>query len=201
MIDNGTGYTKMGFAGNCEPSFIIPSVIGTKDAAKARKDWKGLEDMDFWIGDEAVARSTDYTVNYPIRHGIVENWDNMERYWHRCIFKYLRCDPEEHNFLLTEPPMNTPENRELTAEIMFETFNVKGLYIAVQAVLALAASWTSKQVVERTLTGTVVDAGDGASPSTCPAAVPCLRRAPSPLTLSPNSCESAPLTPRPCLPP
>jgi len=54
-----------------------------------------------------------------------------------------------------------PENRELTAEIMFETFNVKGLYIAVQAVLALCASWTSKQVVERTLTGTVVDAGDG----------------------------------------
>ena len=201
VIDNGTGYTKMGFAGNCEPSFIIPSVIGTKDAAKARKDWKGLEDMDFWIGDEAVARSNDYTVNYPIRHGIVENWDNMERYWHRCIFKYLRCDPEEHNFLLTEPPMNTPENRELTAEIMFETFNVKGLYIAVQAVLALAASWTSKQVVERTLTGTVVDAGDGASPSTCPAAVPCLRRAPSPLTLPPNSCESAPLTPRPCPPP
>ena len=45
---------------------------------------------------------------------------------------------------------------------MFETFNVNGLYIAVQAVLALAASWTSKQVVERTLTGTVVDAGDGA---------------------------------------
>ena len=201
MIDNGTGYTKMGFAGNCEPSFIIPSVIGTKDAAKARKDWKGLEDMDFWIGDEAVARSNDYTVNYPIRHGIVENWDNMERYWHRCIFKYLRCDPEEHNFLLTEPPMNTPENRELTAEIMFETFNVKGLYIAVQAVLALAASWTSKQVVERTLTGTVVDAGDGASPSTCPAAVPCLRRAPSPLTLPPNSGRERSSDPAPLSPP
>ena len=36
VIDNGTGYTKMGFAGNCEPSFIIPSVIGTKDAQKVR---------------------------------------------------------------------------------------------------------------------------------------------------------------------
>ena len=44
---------------------------------------------------------------------------------------------------------------------MFETFNVPGLYIAVQAVLALAASWTSKQVTERTLTGTVIDSGDG----------------------------------------
>jgi len=44
---------------------------------------------------------------------------------------------------------------------MFETFNVPGLYIAVQAVLALAASWTSRQVTERTLTGTVIDSGDG----------------------------------------
>ena len=94
VIDNGTGYTKMGYAGNCEPSFIIPSVIGTKDPQKVGKAWKGVEDMDFWIGDEAVQRSSDYTVNYPIRHGIVENWDNMERYWQRCIYKYLRCDPQ-----------------------------------------------------------------------------------------------------------
>ena len=48
--------------------------------------------------------------------------------------------------LLTEPPLNPPENREYTAEIMFETFNVPGLYIAVQAVLALAASWSSSKV-------------------------------------------------------
>ncbi|XP_062048882.1 actin-related protein 3B isoform X4 [Lepus europaeus] len=62
---------------------------------------------------------------------------------------------------LTEPPLNTPENREYLAEIMFESFNVPGLYIAVQAVLALAASWTSRQVGERTLTGIVIDSGDG----------------------------------------
>jgi actin-related protein 3 len=53
----------------------------------------------------------------------------------------------------------------MTAEIFFETFNIQGLYIAVQAVLALAASWTSKSAQarpgERTLTGTVIDSGDG----------------------------------------
>lgn len=91
----------------------------------------------------------------------------------QIIFKYLRAEPEDHYFLLTEPPLNTPENREYTAEIMFESFNVpgrclvshelnhEGLYIAVQAVLALAASWTSRHVGERTLTGTVIDSGDG----------------------------------------
>lgn len=61
----------------------------------------------------------------------------------------------------TEPPLNPPENRENTAEIMFESFNVQGLYIAVQAVLALAASWSSAKVTDRTLTGTVIDSGDG----------------------------------------
>src|SRR5438132_10736612 len=44
---------------------------------------------------------------------------------------------------------------------MFESFNCAGLYIAVQAVLALAASWTSSKVSDRTLTGTVIDSGDG----------------------------------------
>jgi len=44
---------------------------------------------------------------------------------------------------------------------MFESFNCAGLYIAVQAVLALAASWTSSKVQDRSLTGTVIDSGEG----------------------------------------
>jgi len=27
VIDNGTGYSKMGYAGNVDPSYIIPSKI------------------------------------------------------------------------------------------------------------------------------------------------------------------------------
>lgn len=102
-----------------------------------------------------------FFLQYPVRHGLVEDWDLMERFLEQCVFKYLRAEPEDHYFLLTEPPLNTPENREYTAEIMFETFNVPGLYIAVQAVLALAASWASRSAEERTLTGIVVDSGDG----------------------------------------
>ena len=70
----------------------------------------------------------------------------MEKVWQQCIFNYLRCDPEDHYFLLTESPLTAPENREYTGEIMFETFNVPGLYIAVQPVLALAAGYTTSQV-------------------------------------------------------
>ncbi|KAL0077821.1 actin family [Phycomyces blakesleeanus] len=170
VMDNGTG-------GNNEPSFVFPTAISTRETPSASgrpgvpskpsflsnnlASKRGIEDLDFYIGDEALAQSKTMALNYPIRHGQIGNWDHMERFWEQSIFKYLRCEPEDHYFLLTEPPLNAPENREMTAEIMFESFNVQGLYIAVQAVLALAASWTSNKVSEQTLTGTVVDSGDG----------------------------------------
>lgn len=52
------------------------------------------------------------------------------------------------------------------AEIMFETFNVKGLFIGVQATLALYAQIVGpeqdhKSLSSSDLTGTVIDSGDG----------------------------------------
>nr|XP_009780907.1 PREDICTED: actin-related protein 3-like isoform X2 [Nicotiana sylvestris] len=175
VIDNGTGYTKMGFAGNVEPSFILPTVVAvnesfinqpralTKSSNLAQYSAGVMADLDFFIGEEAVSRSkssSTYNLSYPIKHGQVDNWDAMERFWQQCIFNYLRCDPEDHYFLLTESPMTAPENREYTGEIMFETFNVPGLYIAVQPVLALAAGYTASKCE---MTGIVVDVGDGAT--------------------------------------
>uniref|UniRef100_A0A8C1WFP7 Actin-related protein 3 n=1 Tax=Cyprinus carpio TaxID=7962 RepID=A0A8C1WFP7_CYPCA len=150
-----------------EPLFkaVIHHRIAIRETASVgdqaqRRLMKGVDDLDFFIGDEAIDKP-NYATKWPIRHGIVEDWDLMEKFMEQVIFKYLRAEPEDHSFLMTEPPLNTPENREYLAEIMFETFNVPGLYIAVQAVLALAASWTSRQVGERTLTGIVIDSGDG----------------------------------------
>jgi actin-related protein 3 len=94
-----------------------------------------------------------------MKHGQIEDWDKIEQFWEHCLFKYLRCEPEDHAILLTEPPLNSPDNREYTAEIMFETFNCPYLYIGMQAMLALAASWTKE--TDRSMTGCVVDSGDG----------------------------------------
>eukprot|EP00461_Guttulinopsis_vulgaris_P000289 UN00289 len=162
IMDNGTGYTKLGFAGNFEPSALIPTFISTAVQTNTGKA-PATEDLDFYIGHEATIKRPNYNVDYPIREGVVSNWDNMEKYLQRCIYQYLRADPEEHYFLMTEPPLNSPENREYTAEIMFETFNVPGLYIAVQAVLGLCASLLNSKQGRSTseVTGTVIDSGDG----------------------------------------
>jgi len=159
VIDNGTGYTKMGYAGNTVPDYMVPTIIGMPEKKTGAKQ-NDTADLEFYIGNDAMDKRLNYTVSNCLEHGIIEDWDNIEKYWQRCLFQYMRCDPEEHYILLTEPPLNPPENREYTAEIMFETFNVPGLYIGVQAVLALIASRLSKEA-EKVLTGTVIDSGDG----------------------------------------
>ncbi|XP_074580583.1 actin-related protein 3-like isoform X2 [Curcuma longa] len=90
----------------------------------------------------------------------VTNWDTMEKFWQQCIYNYLNCDPEDHYFLLTESPISFPEDREYMGEIMFETFNVPGLYVAVQPILALSAGCSTDKPQ---MTGIVVDIGDGAT--------------------------------------
>jgi actin-related protein 3 len=93
----------MGYAGNVEPQYIVPTVIATqegKGVQKAASQKKGVEDLDFFIGDEALANSKTYDIFYPVRHGQIENWTHMENFWEQCIFKYLRCEPEDHYFLL-----------------------------------------------------------------------------------------------------
>jgi actin-related protein 3 len=91
VIDNGTGYTKMGYAGNCEPSFIIPSLLGTKEPSKCAKNWKGVEDLDYWIGDEAAQRSAEYCArcasNFPQPNHFTPRIFGFCTALHRC----LRC--------------------------------------------------------------------------------------------------------------
>ncbi|XP_072971024.1 actin-related protein 3-like [Typha angustifolia] len=173
VIDNGSGYSKLGFSGNSEPSFTIPTAVAVNESFLNQSDSSSngnsiaqynagiMADLDFFIGEEALSHSSGiYNVNYPMHHGQVQNWDTMEKFWQQCIFNYLRCDPEDHYFLLTDSPVTTPESREYAGEIMFETFNVPGLYIAVQSVLTLAAGYSTPK---SDMTGVVVDIGDGSA--------------------------------------
>ncbi|KAI8830201.1 actin-like protein [Chytriomyces cf. hyalinus JEL632] len=150
VIDNGSGFIKAGFAGDDSPKCFFSSAVGRP---KHTRIMAGAVEGDAFIGSRAQELRGLLRVKYPMEHGIVTDWADMERVWHHVYTEELKTLSEEHPVLLTEAPLNPRKNREIMAEIFFETFNVPAMYISIQAVLSLYASGRT--------TGIVLDSGDG----------------------------------------
>ncbi|MFX1253626.1 MAG: actin, cytoplasmic 2 [Promethearchaeota archaeon] len=152
VVDNGTGLSKNGYAGEDQPRSVFPTLIGYPKYQSIMSDVDHYV-REYYVGEEAMNLRGVLKLIYPIEHGVVTDWDAMEKIWHYTFHNDLRVNPSEHPVLFTEAPLNPARNREKMAEILFETFNAPAMYVSMQAVLSLYASGRT--------TGLVVDAGDG----------------------------------------
>ncbi|KAJ1678475.1 Arp2/3 complex subunit, actin nucleation center, partial [Spiromyces aspiralis] len=156
VVDNGTGFAKVGYAGSNFPEHVFPSVVGRPmlraEEASSIEEFSG-QIKDINVGEEAAALRAVLQMSYPIENGVIKDWEDMCYLWDYTFYEKLKINPSECKILLTEAPLNPLSNREKMAEVMFETYGFQGVYIAIQAVLTLYAQGLS--------TGVVVDSGDG----------------------------------------
>merc|ERR1719478_1176304 len=111
VLDNGSGMVKAGFAGEEAPQCVFPAAVGRPRAGM--NAMQGVQQKSEYIGDEAMAKKGILEINYPISHGIVESWEDMEKVWHHTFYNELRVAPNEcKGVLLTEAPRNPKANRE-----------------------------------------------------------------------------------------
>merc|ERR1712125_118428 len=136
VVDNGSGMMKAGCSGEDAPKVTFSSVVGYP---KQKTALVGT-DKDYYIGEEAQQKRGILILKYPLEHGIVQNWEDMEKVWRHTFDNELRMVVGDENegdedctgVLLTEAPMNPKENCERMTQIMFETFTARRFYVAIR---------------------------------------------------------------------
>ena len=147
VIDNGSYTIKAGFAGDYDPRYVFPSVVG-------HSDLHTQVHSDYYVGDVAQNKRDVLSLKHPIERGVITNWEDMEKIWDHTFYNELQVNPEEHLVLLVEGAFCLP-NREKMVEIMFETFNTPATHVTSSGILSLYASGR--------VTGVTVNVGDGVS--------------------------------------
>ncbi|XP_047674141.1 uncharacterized protein LOC113661155 isoform X2 [Tachysurus fulvidraco] len=153
VLDTGSSLVKAGFADQDLPTTVFPTAVGLP---KYTEVMSVSVERGVYVGHDAQHMRGVLTLHYPMRNGVVSDWDQMEMIWSHA-FEQLRVCSEDHPVLLTEGVLSVRENRQRSVELMFENFNVPLAYMALQPVLALYATGRT--------TGVVFDSGDGVSHS------------------------------------
>ncbi|XP_043323771.1 beta-centractin isoform X1 [Cervus canadensis] len=78
VIDNGSGVIKAGFAGDQIPKYCFPNYVGRP---KHMRVMAGALEGDLFIGPKAEEHRGLLAIRYPMEHGMVRDWNDMERIW------------------------------------------------------------------------------------------------------------------------
>lgn len=129
IIDNGSCFIKSGFSNEYSPKSCLRTCVGYP---------KNNNTYSFY--NLTIEQMNTLNLRYPFEDGAIKKWDVMEKIWDYIFNKELEVDPSEYNLILTQPLMNSRDEKEKMVQIMFETFNIPSLYLAYSIDLAFYSS-------------------------------------------------------------
>jgi actin-like protein 6A len=167
VLDVGTSSVKAGYAGEDTPKAVFPSFVGVLHQSGEGEVGSGPMAIDegegsamslanetkikYFCGINQLGRRDGMEMEPAMKHGLVHNWDALEKLWDHALCERLGMRSREHPVLLTEPAFNTKEIREKYTEIFFEKYDVPAFFVAKDPVCSCFANGRS--------TGLVLDVG------------------------------------------
>jgi actin-related protein len=150
VLDNGSGLCKIGFSATDAPKACFTSIVGKPRIPSALI---GTEQKGAYVGDEAQSRRGVLNMSYPMTHGIITSWEDIEKLWAHAFLSEMRTAPDDHPLIITEASLNPKQNREQMTQVFFEKFSISAFYVGNQARLSLYSSGK--------VSGLVLYSGDG----------------------------------------
>ncbi|MHA2036038.1 MAG: double zinc ribbon domain-containing protein [Promethearchaeota archaeon] len=151
IVDIGSAYVKIGFAGEPSPRFVFPCITGTEKYKSVMVD---VNARSIYVGNDVSRMRGVLKITHPIQRGAVMSWDSFYEILNYIFYSLLRVESlSDYPVFYCESPFMHRETKEYIARLLFETHGVKSLIMIPTPLLSLFSVGLT--------TGLVIESGDG----------------------------------------
>ena len=151
IIDVGSAYVKVGFAGTQKPLYTFPCITGTEKYQSVMAD---VSTRSIYVGDDAMKMRGVLKIKHPIQRGTIQDWQDFYEILNHIIYNLLRLENLSfHPVLYIEAPFVQRETKEYIARVLFETHKAESVMMVPSPLLSIFSAGLT--------TGLVIESGDG----------------------------------------
>lgn len=151
IIDIGSAYVKIGFAGEPGPRFVFPCITGTEKYKSVMVD---VSARSIYVGNDVSRMRGVLKIKHPVSRGEIMDWDSYYEILNYIFYSLLRIeDLTQYPVFYCESTFMHRETKEYIARLFFETHRVKSLIMMPTPLLSLFSVGLT--------TGLVIESGDG----------------------------------------
>jgi len=151
IVDIGSAYCKVGFAGEPTPRFVFPTITGTEKYKAVMVD---VGARNIYVGNDAMKMRGVLKVKHPIERGAILDWNDYYEILNYIFYSLLRVENlSNYPVFYTEYPFVPRETKEYIARVLYETHRVQSLIMVPTPILSMFSVGLT--------TGLVIESGDG----------------------------------------
>ncbi len=151
IIDIGSAYVKIGFAGEPGPRFVFPCITGTEKYKSVMVD---VSARSIYVGNDVSRMRGVLKIKHPLVRGDIIDWDSFYEILNYIFYSLLRIENlSNYPVFYCETPFMHRETKEFIARVFFETHRVRSLIMMPTPLLSLFSVGLT--------TGLVIESGEG----------------------------------------